>query len=195
VIGPHAIGSRFRWRARAFECELLIMMTRALAAGCGLLGLCAPLLAQQLAEPTTDVFTLRQLTQSRVAEISSEFGRQINSQNSLAWLSPLALSQGPLFSSTDTLAWVDVARRSTARTSNAQRVSAPAAESWQDFSELRPNRYATGEIGLTYGKSFGKFGGEYKSGYAISEFGDDKTHITVGTFYEESSARGPRFGR
>ncbi len=54
--------------------------------------------------------------------------------------------------------------------------------------------YASGEVGFFYGRSTGKFGREVKQGYILSEMGDDKTHITVGASYEETSGRVPRLG-
>lgn len=58
----------------------------------------------------------------------------------------------------------------------------------------RPDQ-VSGEIGVTYGRGSGKYGGEFKQGYILGEVNDDKVHISVGAAYEESSARIPRFGR
>ena len=55
--------------------------------------------------------------------------------------------------------------------------------------------YVGGEVGFLYGRSTGKFGGDYKQAYIIGEVGDDKFHISAGASYEESSWRVPRFGR
>jgi hypothetical protein len=76
--------------------------------------------------------------------------------------------------------------------------SAPATSS-KDSTEypldLRPGYYVTGEVGFTYGRSTGKFGGEYKEGYIIGEVGNDKIHISVGAAYEDTNLRTFRLGR
>jgi hypothetical protein len=59
-----------------------------------------------------------------------------------------------------------------------------------------PNRvYVGGEVGFLYGRSSGKYGREFESGYVIGEIGNDYFHLTVGTSYEKSSGRVPRWGR
>jgi hypothetical protein len=61
--------------------------------------------------------------------------------------------------------------------------------------DLRPGYYVTGEVGFVYGRSTGKFGGDYKEGYIIGEVGNDKIHISVGASYEDWNGRTFRFGR
>ena len=61
--------------------------------------------------------------------------------------------------------------------------------------DLRPGYYVTGEVGFVYGRSTGKFGGDYKEGYIIGEVGNDKVHITVGASYEDWNGRTLRLGR
>ena len=61
--------------------------------------------------------------------------------------------------------------------------------------DLRPGYYVTGEVGFVYGRSTGKFGGDYKEGYIIGEVGNDKLHITVGASYEDWNGRTLRLGR
>jgi hypothetical protein len=78
-------------------------------------------------------------------------------------------------------------------------ISAPA-DSSKSLSDRLWNAvpkfsYATGEIGFMYGKSTGKYGGDFKQAYIIGETGNDKTHIFVGASYEDSSLRFPRSGR
>jgi hypothetical protein len=56
--------------------------------------------------------------------------------------------------------------------------------------------YVGGEVGVLYGHSVGgKFSREVESGYILGEMGNDKTHISVGAFYENSSGNVRRFGR
>ena len=62
--------------------------------------------------------------------------------------------------------------------------------------DLRPNfDYVTGEVGFLYGRSSGKFGGEYKEGYIFGEVGNERIHISAGASYEEGNGRVPRWGR
>ena len=62
--------------------------------------------------------------------------------------------------------------------------------------DLRPNfDYVTGEVGFMYGRSSGKFGGEYKEGYIFGEVGNERIHISAGASYEEWNGRVPRWGR
>jgi hypothetical protein len=61
--------------------------------------------------------------------------------------------------------------------------------------DLRPGYYVTGEVGFVYGRSTGKFGGDYKEGYILGEIGNDKLHITVGASYEDWNGRALRLGR
>ncbi len=52
--------------------------------------------------------------------------------------------------------------------------------------------YYGGELGLFYGHSSGKFGGDEFGSYLIGGVGDDKFTITVGAAYQESNYRIPR---
>lgn len=66
-----------------------------------------------------------------------------------------------------------------------------------DTVDLRyPDRiYVGGEIGFLYGRSSGKYGVEYERGYVIGEIGNDKFLLRVGTSYERTNWRTPRWGR
>jgi hypothetical protein len=69
-------------------------------------------------------------------------------------------------------------------------------ESSDRLFDLRPNfDYVTGEVGFMYGRSSGKFGGEYMEGYIFGEVGNDRIHISAGASYEEWNGRVPRWGR
>ena len=54
--------------------------------------------------------------------------------------------------------------------------------------------YAGGEVGVFYGRSFGKHGGDVEAGYIRGEVGDDKFHISAGASYEHSSGLSGRSG-
>ena len=86
---------------------------------------------------------------------------------------------------------------STAMESPGVSLPATSAKDSSDrLFDLRPNfDYVTGEVGFMYGRSSGKFGGEYKQGYIIGEVGNDKIHIGAGASYEEWNGRVPRWGR
>ena len=71
-----------------------------------------------------------------------------------------------------------------------------AKDSSDRLFDLRPNfDYVTGEVGFLYGRSSGKFGGEYKEGYIFGEVGNERIHISAGASYEEWNGRVPRWGR
>jgi hypothetical protein len=53
--------------------------------------------------------------------------------------------------------------------------------------------YYSGEVGVFYGRSSGKFEREIMQTYFLGEVGNEKFHITVGAAYEESNGRLPRF--
>jgi hypothetical protein len=53
--------------------------------------------------------------------------------------------------------------------------------------------YATGEVGVLYGRWSGKSSGDLWESYMVGEVGNDKFHITVGAAYEESSGHFARF--
>ena len=59
--------------------------------------------------------------------------------------------------------------------------------------DLRPGYYVTGEVGFVYGRSTGKFGGDYKEAYIMGQVGNDKLQITVGAAYEDSNFNGKTF--
>ena len=62
-------------------------------------------------------------------------------------------------------------------------------------SQLNQDYYYGGEVGVLYGRSIGKFGGDVFQTYILGEVANEKVHITVGAAYEESSGRLPRWPR
>jgi len=80
--------------------------------------------------------------------------------------------------------------------SPSRSVPATSSKDSSDYPlDLRSSYYVTGEVGFVYGRSTGKFGGDYKEGYIIGEVGNDKVHITVGASYEDWNGRTLRLGR
>jgi hypothetical protein len=55
--------------------------------------------------------------------------------------------------------------------------------------------YTGGEIGVLYGRSSGKYGGDEFQSYIFGTVGNEHFQISAGAAYEESSIRIPRFGR
>lgn len=45
--------------------------------------------------------------------------------------------------------------------------------------------YVTGEIGFTYGRAMGKYGGDFKESYILGEVGNEHLHIMVGAAYQD----------
>jgi hypothetical protein len=114
----------------------------------------------------------------------------------------LPLSNRDVFSLSTTFDLMGTAPRSFLPLSTA--VESPRASlspvSAKDSSDrlfdLRPNfDYVTGEVGFLYGRSSGKFGGDYLEGYIFGEVGNDRIHISAGASYEEWNGHVPRWGR
>ena len=174
------------------------MTNRALSAVAGFLGCCLSLSAQETQQPA--LLALSQPGQSVVNTRATGFST-LNS--SYYGFPSLTLSDGRLFSLSNAYNWIEAtppdflpalsaempARVSTAATSRRN--------SGDKVVEVQPKffDYVGGEVGVLYGRSFGKFGRELEQGYILGEVGNDKVHITVGAFYEESSGRFPRLGR
>src|SRR6266480_5640671 len=169
------------------------------------LGLCFTLAAQQAsASPPGHggTFTLSQLRSMAAANNGSVL-LQPNLFDSLD--NPvfgLPFSTRDVFSLSTTFDLMGTAPRSFLPLSTvveSPRASLPptsAKESSDRLFDLRPHfDYVTGEVGFLYGRSSGKFGGEYKEGYIFGEVGNERIHISAGTSYKEWNGRVPRWGR
>jgi hypothetical protein len=72
-------------------------------------------------------------------------------------------------------------------------VAAVSAAPREDLSKevvsvrRNPFDYASGEVGVFYGSSSGKFGREVEAGYIFGETGNDKFQISAGASYEHST--------
>jgi len=55
--------------------------------------------------------------------------------------------------------------------------------------------YVSGEVGLLYGRSTGKFGGNLMETYILGATGNEKFQLTVGASYQERNGRVPRWTR
>ncbi len=170
------------------------MTKHAVFALLGFLGLCLPLAAQQtdtraaLTLYPKDLFRtvdssvlihdfpLLTLLDGRRLPLSTELGRMGTTPIDLfpvAYLRP-ALAQKTKASQT---------------TSGKESPEAEVAVSQLD------RIYSGGEVGMFYGHSSGKFGGDDFATYIQGEVGNEHFHISVGAAYEESNGRLPRFGR
>jgi hypothetical protein len=169
------------------------------------LGLCFSLAAQQASGSPPGhggTFTLAQL-RSMAAPNNGSVLLQPNLFDSLDNpIFGLPFSTRDVFSLSTTFDLMRTAPRSFLPLSTAvesPRASLPptsAKDSSDRLFDLRPNfDYVTGEVGFLYGRSSGKFGGEYKEGYIFGEVGNERIHISAGASYEEWNGRVPRWGR
>ena len=177
------------------------MIKRALFAVAGFLGLCLSLSAQEKPRPgqiRPARFTLNQLSRGGLVDTRSALGQpDLALSTAFAGLPSLTLADRRLFSFPSAFAWMETPPDFLPTfTAEEPRRVIPRATLRRDSDgkavELLPRvDYATGEVGFLYGKSTGKFGGDVKAGYILGEVGNDKTHITVGAAYEQSSGRAP----
>jgi len=162
------------------------MAKRALSAVAGFLSLCLPLLAQQTDRP--EVFSAMNNSFLRLPSLMLSDGGSFSFASAFNRMETTTPDFLPTFSMAST-------------TGRPRRANVPAATSEDSSTEVvdvrRPNLldHVSGEVGVLYGRSTGKFGREVEAGYIIGEVGDDKFNITVGAAYEHSSGRFPRFGR
>jgi hypothetical protein len=169
------------------------------------LGLCLSLAAQQASGSPPGhggTFTLAQLRSMAAANNGSVLFQPnlFNSLDNPVFGFPFASRD--VFSLAATFNLMETPPRSFLPFSSAMestRASFPVTSA-NDLSDrpfaLRPNfDYVTGEVGFMYGRSTGKFGGEYKEGYIIGEVGNERIHISAGAAYQEWNGRVPRRGR
>jgi len=171
--------------ARAVSAENCPMTKRALSAVAGFLGLCLSLSAQQTQSSEQLLFDGSTLNRPLLRLPSLDLAdRQLFSLSTTFGLMQPAVDFLPPFSPAEpeSFAFPTTPSRTNSRDNVAEIKS-------QD------RIYTGGEMGVLYGKSSGKYGREFEQGYFIGEIGNDMFHITVGTAYERSSGRVPRWGR
>jgi hypothetical protein len=164
------------------------MAKRALSAAAGFLSLCLPLMAQQTDRP--DVFSAMNNSFLRLPSLTLSDGGSFSFASAFNRMETTTPDFLPTFGMAST----------TARPQRANAVSpvtTPKDSSKEVTDIRRPNLldHVSGEMGVLYGRSTGKFGGAVEAGYIIGVVGDDKFNITAGASYEHSSGRFPRFGR
>lgn len=189
------------------------MIKRALVIAIGFLGFCFPLAAQQAnrverskAETTPPLGQLRRssaldtparLTLSGPEVFSGRNGSVL--ANDFLMLTLGAGQRSPAWSE---LGWIGMApldpfQDELPSAVELEQANAAPADGKDSPSEmisppLSPIYYS-GEVGVFYGRSSGKFKREIMQTYFLGEVGNDKFHITVGAAHEESSGSALRF--
>src|SRR6266478_5206675 len=172
-----------------------LMIKRALLVALGCLALCFPVAAQQMI-PSLDA-------SSAFAFYRPEIFTSVDSSLMVRDLPMLTFLDGRLPGSTPLgrmgtapVANLPVALVSTApaQKTNASRVSGKdGKDSSAEVITLPLNPvYYGGEVGVFYGHSSGKFGGDEFGTYIEGSVGNDKFQINAGASYQEWNGRVPR---
>ncbi len=190
--------------ARGFSVVNCLMIKRVLLAALGSLALCLPIAAQQtgrLEQTEDETIMLEQLSLYQPEIFST-----VDSSILIHDLPMLTFLDGRLPVSSELgrmgmapldvfpIAFVSAAETHKANTSPASPAS--GTDSPREVTTLQLNpEYWSGEVGVFYGRSSGKFGREDFGSYIVGGVGNDKFQITVGASYEESNGRVPRWAR
>jgi hypothetical protein len=154
---------------------------RAFAAVFGFFCLCLSLSAQQIDRPY--IFSGLNNSPPRFPSLTLSDRQLFSFSTALAWMQP---------TSPDFLPGLPTMAPHPAVAASSSAAIRDSSKEVVDVQRSGLFDYAGGEMGFLYGRSTGKFGGDYKQGYIIGEVGDEKFHISVGAAYEESSFRIPR---
>jgi hypothetical protein len=184
-----------------------LLIKSALLLGLGFFGFCFPLTAQQTSrmERAKDkAATPRQLRPSALdtpARLTLSRPEVFSATNGSV-LMMLTLFEGQRLPASSELGWMgmppldyfqdELPSAAEVEKPNAAPVDGKDSPSEMVSSPLSPFYYS-GELGVFYGRSSGKFGREIMQTYFLGEVGNEKFHITVGAAYEESNGRLPRF--
>jgi hypothetical protein len=185
------------------------MIKRALPAVLGFLSLCLPLAAQQTEDET---ITLEQLRRTGALDAASALTlyqpgifSTVDSAVLIHGLPVPTLLDGRRFPVWNKLARMGmapldlfpIALLSAVEVQKANASPIDSKDSPGELENLRLNRglYSSGEMGVFYGTTTGKFGYETKQAYIQGTVGNDRFQITAGVSSEESSGRIPRFGQ
>ena len=182
------------------------MIKRALPAVLGFLSLCLPLAAQQTEDET---ITLEQLRNTSALDAASaltlyqpDIFSTVDSSILIHGLPVPTLLDGRRFPVSNELARMGMMPLDLFPIAFLSAVEAPKVNASPtrarirlgELENLRLNRgfYSSGEMGVFYGTTTGKFGYETKQAYIVGTVGNDKFQITAGVSSEESSWRIPR---
>jgi hypothetical protein len=187
------------------------MIKRALVIAFGFLGFCFPLMAQQtkrVERPKNETRTPRQLRTSaldtpvRLTLSRPEvFSAMQGSSFTDAYLT-LALFNGPRLPASSELdstgmAPLDPFQDDLPSAAELQQANSAPVDGKDLPSEIVSPPfspfYYSGEVGVFYGRSSGKFEREIMETYFLGQIGNDKFQITVGGAYGESNVNGPRY--
>jgi len=177
----------------------------------GLLGFCFPLMAQQTkrVEGTkNETRTPGQLrpsaldTPARLTLSRPQVFSAMNGSSFTDTYVTLALFNGQRSPASSELGWMGMAPLdpfqddlpSAAELEQAN--SAPVDEKDLPSEIVSPPwspLYYSGEVGVFYGRSSGKFAREIMETYFLGQIGNDKFQITVGGAYGESNVNAPRY--
>ena len=197
--------------ARCVSAVNSLMIRRALVIAFGFLGFCFPLMAQQtkrVERTKNETRTPRQLrasaldtpvrlTLSRPEVFSAMHGSSFTD----AYLT-LALFNGPRLPASSELGWTgmgpldpfqdDLPSAAELQQANSAPVDGKDLPSEIVSPPFSPFYYS-GEVGVFYGRSSGKFEREIMETYFLGQIGNDKFQITVGGAYGESNVNAPRY--
>jgi hypothetical protein len=182
------------------------MIKRALPAVLGFLSLCLPLAAQQTEEETIALEQLRNTSAldaaSALTLYQSDIFSTVDSSILIRGLPVPTLVDGRRLPVSNALARMGMVPRDLFPLALMSAVPAPevSASSTRDtdslgeLESLRLKRglYTSGEMGVFYGTTTGKFGYQTKQAYIQGTVGNDKFQITAGVSSEESNWRFPR---
>jgi hypothetical protein len=172
----------------------------------GFLSLCLPLAAQQTEDETITLGQLRNTSALDAASVltlyQSDIFSTVDSAVLIHGLPVPTLLDGRRFPVSSELARigmmpldifpvalvsaVEVPKR------NASPIDSKDLPGEVDYSRSNRDLYSSGEMGVLYGTTTGKFGYETKQAYIQGTVGNDRFQITAGVSSEESSWRFPR---
>jgi hypothetical protein len=187
------------------------MIKRALVIALAFFGFCFPLMAQQTKRVERTKKETRMPRQLRPSALDAparltlsrpeSFSPMLGSSFAEQYLT-LALFNGPRLPGSSELGWTgmppldpfqdDLPSAAELEQANRAPVDGKDLPSEIVSPPLSPFYYS-GEVGVFYGRSSGKFEREIMETYFLGTVGNDKFQITVGGAYGESSGSNPRF--
>jgi len=187
------------------------MIKRPLVIAFGFLGFCFPLMAQQtkrVERTKNETRTPRQLrpsaldTPARLTLSRPEFFSPMDGSSFTDAYLTLALFNGQRLPASSELGWTgmapldpfqdDLPSAAELEQANSAPVDGKDLPSEMISPPLSPFYYS-GEVGVFYGRSSGKFEREIMETYFLGQIGNDKFQITVGGAYGESNVNAPRY--
>jgi hypothetical protein len=187
------------------------MIKSAILVALGLLGFCFCVTAQQTSrtkQTKNETRTPRQLrpsvldTPARLTLSRPEFFSPMDGSRFTDAYLTLALFNGQRLPASSELGWTgmapldpfqdDLPSAAELEQANSAPVDGKDLPSEMISPPLSPFYYS-GEVGVFYGRSSGKFEREIMETYFLGQIGNDKFQITVGGAYGESNVNAPRY--